>query len=408
MSEIIPYDNVSEKRLTSLSDLAASLRAGAHREILPSGTISSVYALSAAATTSYRDGPEELRQRIDAMNTPDYIVENFFTEGEKVNGSTVHEIIKTRDGIVSIMQPTSPYAEIDVLVAAAPDDLEATGLPRHNSEKRPLSWYELPLETQRTYNAAQLELLQAMHFATADQPDKKAVIMQNCADQLAPVTSQSIGVPHAHATIHNLANFAPYESNVPGMKGEEAVAHDGELAAEVLPGIRSSITRDLAEEGIAHDGLVVAQRHAAPYGFSLVFTGETAITANNLTEDDSLRKISVAMATVHEQYERLLYANATSQLTHRYGMPAPERIIRQPSYQQLLDITDDGLFRLTYVPILQSRGGPVEKCGVMLDRRADPALLDGDQEALNELYREYASSVGSAALLATDVRLAYI
>lgn len=406
MSETALYAREPEwQHLASPEDLVNSLRAGAHQELLPGGMKSEVYTSSPNAAASPRDDPDDQRERIQGMNTPENITANFFTKGELANGSTVHEVITTEDGVISFLQPTGGYAGIDVLGAAASDSFEANGLPERDGEKYPISWYDLPVETRRVYVASQLDLLQATHVDATAQGNEKAIVMQNNGAALGPVTSQSIGVPHFHATKHALKNFTPHGSHTAGMEVEEAIANDAELADRTLPKIEQSIREALEAAEINPDGLIVVQRHVAPYGFSIVFGGEMPLTVDNLTDPDSIAKILIAQETIHEQYAALEYDIAANDLPHRYGMPASERVTPQPSYQTLMDITDKDLVRLTYAPILASRGGPVEKCHVMLDRRNDPSLLSGDQETLDKAYRGYAERVGETTLAMVGVRI---
>ncbi len=385
------------QRIATVDNLMSSLLAGAHEKIMPTGMRTSVYATDSKATTSFKNDPGELRQRILNMNNADYYKDIFLTPGLKENGTYVHEVV---GDTFSLSEPTSAYGEIDVLGVGATEDVLHNGLPEVDKSGMPvpLLWTELSDETKFRYVTSQMYLLQEMHKDVTGQNQKgsrkKAIIMENSASAIAPATSQSIGLPHFHATIHNLNNFVPTEEKVPNMEDEQRVMQDRELGDRVIGVLDRTAKAVLEHKGMPTEGFTIAQRQTAPYGFTVVFGGEQGINIDNMTDPENLQRILALKEGIHRGYswiaKRLAgQPGAQEELTKRYGIDDPKEITRQPSVRILTDITSKGDLRLTFAPFVQSRGGPVEVFENILDRRNDPALLNDGPLTTTDQYREY-------------------
>lgn len=384
--------------ISSTDALVSSLLAGAHEEIMPTGMKTSVYATDSKATTSFKNDPEELRLRILGMNTAEYYKDIFLTPGLKDNGTYVHEVI---NDTFSLSEPTSAYGEIDVLGVGATEDVLHNGLTERDDSGMPipLLWTNLDEYTKFRYVSSQMSLLQNMHRDVeknnqSEKHKKKAIIMENSASAIAPATSQSIGLPHFHATIHNLKNFVATNDTVPNMEEEQRIMRDQELGERVI-GVLDRVTKKVLEQrGMPTGGFTFAQRQTAPYGITVVFGGEQGIHIDNMTTMANLQRILAIKEGIHRGYswvaKRLSERpEAVEELRTRYGIQDPKKITRQPSIRILTDITERGDLRFTFAPFVQSRGGPVEVFNNILDRRNDPKLLDATSIYSTDQYREY-------------------
>lgn len=369
-------------------------------EVLPEGTKSQVYTTSKTAATSWRNDRDELRLRVLSMNTPEYFKTIFFTEGKKENGTLVHKVNELGDGQMSFSQPTSPYAEVGILGMATTNEALDNELPEVNGMIKPLNWTELGDVTRFAYTASQLELLQNLHAHAEDQNrkghNKKAVIMQNSASVGAPETSQSIFLPHFHATVHNLDNFIDSDEPILRMNEEQTILKDENLANIMLPRLNRMVKSALKANDMSTEGFSIVQREAAPFGFAIAFGDDKPITVDNMTDEKNIKRIMVIKQRIHRGYSLMAkklaeHADSTKSLSTHYGIKDSKGITEQPSYREIMDIDDQGNLRLIYSPMLESRGGPLEACDVRLDRQKNPAFLDGmDIEMINALHKEHA------------------
>ncbi len=361
--------------------------------LMPLGTLN-IYTENMGATGSFTNTAEDLLRRVADMNTVEYIEPRFFTVNpDQDDSSMIYRVFHLMDrSRVSVMKPTSRYGHLDTQVNASLPGFSGNGFKLdENGYPIPDMLADHTQDAQIAYVAASLALLKEGEGMTGKH--EKVINMENVATALAPYSSRSIGLIHKHHAIIDTTKINLKKIIVPGLDDEAAIMADQAFVDLGLNHLVRTLTTNLEALKMPTNDFSVIKREIPPYGFSLVFDKNAPVTVDNLTQLSNVMRIfkfrqavQASYAATAKRFERI--ANGSNILERRYGIvdpedhtqkaiPHPNRVAMQPSHRELEDITPDGHYRLTLVPAIRSRGGPVESAGNVLNRTNDAEYNTG-------------------------------
>ncbi len=286
--------------------------------------------------------PQEASKITEKSNTPEFLKNAFFSLDDPFVLS-VQEL--QNEGAVSVVIPTGPYSETDLLVVAA----GPTTFSQEKSQTE--SIYDYPESVQTTYWKTILTVLDSLEMQK--KPGQIAVMTENAISEVSHSdkrTSRTIMLPHAHVFL-----FSPEEVQSSPLPQEWTHLHTEQRALNMwLQSPKFSAFETELTEALKVLPASVSAKTDLPKGYEIRFS-----------DDATPEEVALAM-----NINQRIYHKTADKMIRDLKVHTVQKLIPQASYRLYLHHdTEANQYVFTVSPEFISHAGVLEAAGVVLERK---------------------------------------